>query len=96
MFLTPLCLIVKKAKCTTECRHEVTDLSSAVCYMAKNQISDRYNYKTPKRKKKCRRLLSATKVPALGNSKIELKRSNFVPIKKLKFFSVVEDLLKGR
>lgn len=67
MFQASLSLIIKEAKCTTECRHKMTRLSSTMCYMATNQISDRYNYKTPKRKKECGSILSATKVPALGN-----------------------------
>lgn len=67
MFQASLCLITETAKCTTEYRHEMTDLSSTVCYMVTNQISGSYNYKTPKRKKGCGKLLSATKIPALGN-----------------------------
>lgn len=61
------CLIIEEAKSATEYRQEMADLSSTVCYVATNQISDRQNYKTPKRKKDCGRLLSTTKVQALGN-----------------------------
>ena len=53
MFQVSLCLIIEEAKCTTEYRHEMTDLSSTICYMVTNQISDRYNCKIPKSKKEC-------------------------------------------
>lgn len=45
MFQTSLCLVIEEAKCTTEYGHEMTDLSSRICYMATNQISNRYNEK---------------------------------------------------